>query len=244
MGKVATVDETDHADVSADSETPDRDSTETTADAGATDSATAADRTRTRWLSVVAAALAAAAVIAGGVFGYLKYQSTADELTAMRQGEADRDTAAQLAKDYALKSLTYSYEDPDAFFRSVEEGVSPTLRDKFVNATGFLKSLMLQAQVSSTGEVVATAPVAQPGDVYEVVVSAYQTTRNLQNPEPRVSVMLLQVVVNKVGDSWQVSDIGPKPGSHTPAEGQAPLPELGVTPGAPDLGPRPTSPGR
>lgn len=240
-GKVDTVDDTEHTEdtgFSDDAGTPDENTAEPT------DGVTPAGGTRKRWLRVVLAVLVAAVVVAGGVFGYLKYTGTADELARMRQAEADRSTAAQLAKDYALKSLTYSFEDPDAFFRSVEEGVSSTLKDKFVNATGFLKNLMLQAQVSSTGEVVATDPIAQPGDVYEVVVSAYQTTRNLQNPEPRVSVMLLQVIVNKVGDTWQVSDIGPKPGSHTPTEGQSPLPELGSGPSAPAPGAKPTSPGR
>jgi Mce-associated membrane protein len=48
-----------------------------------------------------------------------------------------------------------------------------------------------------------------------------------------VSVMLLQVIVNKVGDSWQVSDIGPKPGSQAPNADQVPLPEPRPQPGAP-----------
>jgi len=183
-----------------------------------------------RWVSV----LAVAAVIAGDVFGFLKYRSTADELSALRQAESDRDAAAKLAKDYALKSLTYSFEDPDAFFRSVEDGVSQALKDKYVNATELLKGVMLQAQVTSTGEVLATDAVAQPGQVYQVVVSAAQTTRNLQNPKPRVSLILLQITVNKVGNSWQVSDIGPKIGSHSanadqvmppqPAPGPSPVP--------------------
>lgn len=187
----------------------------------------APNRSRRRWLRTAVAVLVGAVVIAGGVAGYLKYASTADLLAGMRQAETDRNIAAQRAKDYALKSLTYSFEDPDAFFRSVEEGVSPALKDKFTNASAFLKNLMLQAQVSSTGEVVATAVTPQPGEVYEVVVSAYQTTRNLQKPESRVSVMLLQVIVNKVGDTWQVSDIGPKAGSKPATADQIPLPKPG-----------------
>jgi Mce-associated membrane protein len=166
------------------------------------------------WVS----ALAVAAVIGGGVFGYGQYRKVADELAGLRQGETDRGTAARLAKEYALKSLTYSFEDPDAFFRSVEGGVSQTLKDKYVNATELLKGIMVQAQVTSTGEVLATDTVAQPGQVYQVVVSAAQTTRNLQNPKSRVSLILLQITVNKVGDSWQVSDIGPKNSGLGPAE--------------------------
>jgi Mce-associated membrane protein len=185
------------------------------------------------------AAVLIAAVLAGGVFGFMKYHQVTGQLAELRQQQADRDTVARLAKDYALKSLTYSFEDPDAFFRSVEDGVSQQLKDKYVNASDLLKSVMLQAQVTSTGEVLAIDPVAQPGGVYQVVVSAHQTTRNLQNPTPKVSIILLQVTVNKVGNIWQVSDIGPKTGSHPPVEEQIP-------PAEPPPGPAPSQavPGR
>lgn len=235
MSTLDTVDDTEQNGVSNADETPD----EATTLAASTDTAedgAGPGRSRPRWRRVALAVLVAT-VIAGAVFGYLRYKATSDDLVRMRHAEADRHTAAQLAKDYALKSLTYSFKDPDAFFRSVEQGVSPALKDKFVNATGFLKTLMLQAQVTSTGEVVATDPISQPGDVYEVVVSTYQTTRNVQSPEPRVSVMLLQVIVNKVGDSWQISDIGPKPGSQPPSADQVPLPAPSPQPDTPIPGP-------
>ncbi len=188
-----------------------------------------------RWGAVVLVA----AVLAGGVFGYMKYRQVTGQLAELRRQQADRDTVAQLAKDYALKSLTYTFEDPDAFFRSVEDGVSQQLKDKYVNASDLLKSVMLQAQVTSTGEVLAVDPVAQPGGVYQVVVSAHQTTRNLQNPTPKVSIILLQVTVNKVGNTWQVSDIGPKTGSHPPIEQQIPPAE---PPPAPAPAPAPAKP--
>jgi Mce-associated membrane protein len=190
-----------------------------------------------RW----AAAVLVAAVLAGGAFGFIKYREVTGQLAQLRQEQADRDTVSQLAKDYALKSLTYSFEDPDAFFRSVEDGVSQQLKDKYVNASDLLKSVMLQAQVTSTGEVLAIDPVAQPGGVYQVVVSAHQTTRNLQNPTPKVSIILLQVTVNKVGNTWQVSDIGPKTGAHPPVEQQIPPAEPPPAP-APAPAPAPTKP--
>jgi Mce-associated membrane protein len=177
-----------------------------------------------------AASLLVAALLAGGVFGFMKYRQVTGQLAELRRQQADRDTVAQLAKDYALKSLTYTFEDPDAFFRSVEDGVSQQLKDKYVNASDLLRSVMLQAQVTSTGEVLAIDPVAQPGGVYQVVVSAHQTTRNLQNPTPKVSIILLQVTVNKVGSTWQVSDIGPKTGSHPPVEQQLPPAEAPPAP--------------
>ncbi len=185
-------------------------------------------RLRGRRFGVVVLILAA--VVAAGWFGFDKYRAVTGELAAVRQADSDREAAAKLAKDYALKSLTYTFEDPDAFFRSVEEGVSQTLKDKYVNATELLKGIMMQAQVTSSGEVLATDAVAQPGQVYQVVVSAAQTTRNLQNPKSRVSLILLQVTVNKAGSGWQVSDIGPKTGSHASADPIGPL-DPGPPPG-------------
>ncbi|OBI99471.1 hypothetical protein A5660_03530 [Mycobacterium alsense] len=220
----------------AERETADRDETEA-ADGAAEDEAQPKRLAKLRFRPKrlwpwVAVALVAAA-LAGGAFGFVKYRQVSGQLAQLRQERTDSAAAAQLAKDYALKSLTYSFEDPDAFFRSVEDGVCQQLKDKYVNATDLLRGIMLQAQVSSTGEVLATDPTAQPGGAYQVVVSAHQTTRNLQNPTPKVSIILLQVTVNKVGNTFQVCDIGPKTGSHPPVEDQIPAPEPPPAPARP-----------
>lgn len=220
------------------SSTGDDDSAEATETAPPTDSdtveeSTPATPTRRPWKWVAAVLVAAA--IGGGAFGFTKYQQVNHELAQVRQSQADRDAAAKLARDYALKSLTYSFEDPDAFFKSVEDGVSQPLKDKYVNATDLLKSIMLQAQVSSTGEVLATDAVLQGDGTYQVVVSAHQTTRNLQNPTPKVSIILLRVTVARAGDGWQVTDIGPETGTQQATEQQLP--------GAPPPGP-PAPPGK
>ncbi len=185
---------------------------------------------RTVWVAIV---LALVLLGGGAAFGYVKYRQVSDQLAQLRQADADRAAAAQLARDYAMKSLTYTFEDPDAFFRSVEDGVGQQLKDKYVNATDLLKAVMLQAKVSSTGEVLATDPVRQPDGSYEVVVSAHQTTRNLQNPTPKVSIILLRVTVNRVGDGWQVTDIGPKTGTKAAEEQQLPGAGAPVAPPAP-----------
>jgi Mce-associated membrane protein len=187
------------------------------------------------WVAIVLVAV----VIGGGVFGFVKYRQVSDQLAQLRQTQADREAVAQLARDYAMKSLTYSFEDPDAFFHAVEDGVSQQLKDKYVNATDLLKAVMLQAQVSSTGEVLATDPVLQPDGSYQVVVSAHQTTRNLQNPTPKVSIVLLRVTVNKVGNAWQVSDIGPKTGTKPAEEQQIPGAAPPAAPPGPGAGPAP-----
>lgn len=202
---------------------------------------------RGRWWrrpAVAAAALVAIAILAAAGVGIVKFRGTANELARLQQSEADRDAVLEVARDYAQRSLDYSFENPEEFFDAVEENVSPTLKQKFVDATEFLTGVMRQAQVSSTGEVVAADASAHSGDLYEVVVSAYQTTRNLQNPEPRVSVILLQITVNRVDDAWQVSDIGPKSGTHTAQDGATGLPDLAGDPSSPSK-PHPSpGPGR
>ncbi len=155
-------------------------------------------------------ALLLVGILAIGYSAYANYRSTASEVASVRAAESDRAAAAKVAVDYATKSLTYSFHDPDAFFRAVEDGVAPTLKDKYANAHELLKNIMLQAQVTSTGEVLSTEVNAQPGGVFQVVVAATQTTRNLQNPEPRVSTAVLQITVNDAAGTWQVTDIGPK----------------------------------
>ena len=113
-------------------------------------------KNRRLWVAVILVAV----VLGGGVFGFIKYHQVSGQLAQLRQAQSDREAAAQLAKDYAMKSLTYTFEDPDAFFKTVEDGVSQQLKDKYVSAADVLKTVMLQAQVSSTGEVLAIDPVA------------------------------------------------------------------------------------
>jgi Mce-associated membrane protein len=211
---------------------------EPTVDAAAVDESPAPRQgSKGRWFW--AAVALAVVLVAGGVIGFIKFHQASGQLAELRQSEADRAAAAQLARDYAMKSLTYSFEDPEAFFHAVEDGVSQQLKDKYVNATDLLKAVMLQAQVSSTGEVLATDPVLQPDSSYEVVVSAHQTTRNLQNPTPKVSIILLRVTVNKVGNAWQVTDIGPKTGTKAPEEQQIPGAAPPAAPPAPGAPPAP-----
>ena len=183
-----------------------------------------------RWAAAGAVVVALGGVI---VFGSFKYRDATRELAQIHQEQGDRDKAAQMAKEYALKSLTYTYQDPDGFFKSVEDGVAPALKDKYLNVAELLKGIMSQAKVESSGEVLAVDVTPQPGGSYQVVVSASQTTRNLQNPQPRASTLVLQVIVHKIGDTWQIADIGPKTGSKpVPAE-QAPSVLGGASPVVP-----------
>lgn len=128
------------------------------------------------------------------------------------------------------------------------------LKNKYNDAEKLLKAIMLQAQVTSKGEIIASDAVAQQNGIYQVIVTTRQTTRNVQNPEPRATTLVLQITVKKDGDAWQVTDIGPKNASSTGTimhPGDQKLmpegPEAPAAPGktpAPGLPPLPVLPGQ
>lgn len=164
------------------------------------------NRNKWPWLAAVLLLVLAAAT----AFGYSKYHATESQLSDLVHQHEKRTAAAKLASAYAVKSLTYSYQDPDAFFRAVEDDVAQQLKEKYANATALLKAVMLQAQATSSGEVLSTEVQELPGDIYQVVVTASQTMRNLQNPETRRSTLVLQLTIIHDDHHWQVADIGPK----------------------------------
>lgn len=204
-----------------------------------------------KWIAIGLLALG----IVGAVLGVWQYQKLSDTLAAVRTGDTERTAATDAASAYAMKSLTYSYEDPEGFFKNVKEGAAEPLQSKYSDAEKLLKAIMLQAQVTSKGEIIASDAVAQQNGIYQVVVTTRQTTRNVQNPEPRATTLVLQITVKKDGDGWQVTDIGPKNASSTgtimhpgdqkllpegidapaSAPGKAPAPSLPPLPALPAL---------
>ncbi|MDM2419917.1 hypothetical protein [Mycobacteroides abscessus] len=203
-----------------------------------------------KWIAIGLLALG----IAGAVFGAWRYQNLSTTLSTMRTADTERTAAIDAASAYAMKSLTYSYEDPDGFFKNVKTDAAEPLKNKYSDAEKLLKAIMLQAQVTSKGEIIAADAVAQQNGIYQVVVTTRQTTRNVQNPEPRATTLVLQITVKKEGDGWQITDIGPKNASSTgtimhpgdqkllpeeaaSAPGKAPVP-------APSLPPLPALPGQ
>ncbi|MFX0580942.1 hypothetical protein [Nocardia nepalensis] len=140
----------------------------------------------------------------------LRWQATGNDLDALRQQNADRDKAAEVAKDYTLKSLTYDYRNIPAFFDGVQSGTSDALRNRYREVHDTLANIMTGAQVVATGEVIGTAVEPKDNDQYAVTVFATQRTQNVQQPEPATAANLLIVTVSKNGGAWQVVDYGPK----------------------------------
>lgn len=158
--------------------------------------------------SIVTAA-AAVFAIAAVVLGVLWHNTSAD-YDALRSSEANRDRAAQVAKDYTLRSLTYDYRNLPAFFDGVQRGASDALRDKYTQFHDTLAKIMTDAQVVASGDVVGTSVEAKGNDQYTVTVYATQRTRNVQQPEPATVPNLLVVTVAGHDGEWLVTDYGPK----------------------------------
>ncbi|WP_194835617.1 hypothetical protein [Nocardia sp. XZ_19_369] len=147
--------------------------------------------------------------VLGIVLG-LSWQSAADDLSALRQQNADRAKAAEVAQDYTLRSLTYDHKNLPAFFDGVQRGTSDALRKRYDEVHDTLAKIMTEAQVVATGQVLGTTVDAQGNDQYSVTVLATQKTQNIQQPTPATVPNLLVVTVAKNGGDWQVVDYGPK----------------------------------
>ncbi|GAB4586839.1 hypothetical protein [Nocardia sp. IFM 10818] len=157
----------------------------------------------------LAAAAAAILAVVSVVLGILWHGASSD-LDALKSAQADRDRAAEVARDYTLRSLTYDYQNLPAFFDGVQRGTSDALANRYHEVHDTLAKIMTEAQVVATGEVVGTSVESQGNDQYAVTVYATQRTKNIQQPEPATVPNLLVVTVAKSGGDWVVVDYGPK----------------------------------
>ena len=159
---------------------------------------------------VVSAVIVVLAVLAG-VFAYL-YAEADDAKSVLENDAAQRAAAAKAASDYTTKSLTYSYENTDAFFAAVKENAGEALIKRYDEVRPTLTQIMQQAQVQASGRVLATSVTGDTGDTdgkYTVMVFASQKTQNVQNPQPSELPTLLKVIVEKTAQGWQIQDYGP-----------------------------------
>lgn len=168
---------------------------------------------RSRAAVVVSAVIVVLAVLVG-VFAYL-YLEADDAKSVLENDAAQRAAAAEAASDYTTKSLTYSYQNTDAFFAAVKENAGEALVKRYDEVRPTLTQIMQQAQVQASGRVLATSVTSVTGDTgdadgeYTVMVFASQKTQNVQNPQPSELPTLLKVVVTKTAQGWQIQDYGP-----------------------------------
>lgn len=157
------------------------------------------------FLVAVSALFAVVAVVLG-----VLWHGASSDYDALKSAQSDRDRAAQVAKDYTLRSLTYDYRNLPAFFDGVQRGTSDALRDRYSQVHDTLAKIMTDAQVVATGDVVGTSVEAKGNDQYTVTVYATQKTQNVQQPDPATVPNLLVLTVAKSGGDWLVTDYGPK----------------------------------
>ncbi|WP_162958201.1 hypothetical protein [Nocardia yunnanensis] len=157
----------------------------------------------------LAAAVAAVFAVVAVVLGVCWHHASQD-YTALKSSASDRDRAAEVAKEYTLRSLTYDYRNLPAFFDGVQRGTSDALRDRYTQVHDTLAKIMTDAQVVATGEVVGTSVEAKGNDQYTVTVYATQKTQNVQQQDPATVPNLLVLTVAKNGGDWVVTDYGPK----------------------------------
>ncbi|CCQ18181.1 putative uncharacterized protein [Rhodococcus sp. AW25M09] len=156
---------------------------------------------------VVSAVIVVLAVLAG-VFAYLYLE--ADEAKSVLENDAaQRAAAAKAASDYTTRSLTYSYQNTDAFFAAVKEDAGEALVKRYDEVRPTLTQIIQQAQVQASGRVLATSVTGDADGEYTVMVFASQKTQNVQNPQPSELPTLLKVVVAKTAQGWQIQDYSP-----------------------------------
>ncbi|MDI9897853.1 hypothetical protein QM797_24285 [Rhodococcus sp. IEGM 1381] len=159
--------------------------------------------------TVVAVVVAVVAVVMAAVFGYL-WHSAAGDLDATRQQETDRQIALNTAQEYTTRSLTYDYNDLDAFFASVKDGAAQPLQDRYDGVKDALTAIMTESQVVATGEALSAAVDSETDGVYKISVYAQQQTRNVQSPDGGTVANILAVTVSDHDGRWIVDDYGPK----------------------------------
>ncbi|WP_175284076.1 hypothetical protein [Gordonia neofelifaecis] len=162
---------------------------------------------RSRAAVVVSAVIVVLAVLVG-VFAYL-YLEADDAKSVLENDAAQRAAAAEAASDYTTKSLTYSYQNTDAFFAAVKENAGEALVKRYDEVRPTLTQIMQQAQVQASGRVLATSVTGDTDGEYTVMVFASQKTQNVQNPQPSELPTLLKVVVSKTAGGWQIQNYGP-----------------------------------
>lgn len=162
---------------------------------------------RSRAAVVVSAVIVVLAVLAG-VFAYL-YLEADDAKSVLENDAAQRAAAAKAASDYTTKSLTYNYQNTDAFFAAVKENAGEALIKRYDEVRPTLTQIMQQAQVQASGRVLATSVTGDTDGEYTVMVFASQKTQNVQNPQPSELPTLLKVVVSKTAGGWQIQNYGP-----------------------------------
>ncbi|MCD2144987.1 hypothetical protein [Gordonia paraffinivorans] len=128
--------------------------------------------------------------------------------------ERARQAAAEIAAEYATRSMNFSYTDPDGFVAEMKKGITPEFAKKYESAVDLIRGVMQQAKLISRGDVLATHLISSTGDpgtdgaTYRFVVVGNQISRSVQRPEEAPSQVVLDVAVTERDGRRLISDFG------------------------------------
>lgn len=173
----------------------------------------------------VAAVVVLVLAIVIGAGGWM-FQTRSDALDAVakfRSSTENLNAARKTAEAYTNKAITIDYNRSEAYVKELAAGATATFGDTFSTepdgAGQLIIELQQQLRMQASGKVVHTlfagdiANPPPPGQPWDMIVVANQTTSTAQQPERSTQVMVLKVTVVELDGEWKIANFGPDPQS-------------------------------
>ncbi|WP_330251329.1 hypothetical protein OG874_35075 [Nocardia sp. NBC_00565] len=189
-------DDTDAPEVSSSGQ----DDTENTAVAGTDDKSPSSRR---RWVLRGAAAFVVVVLIAlvvGAGIAVWKLEQRKDIDDAARQ-------AADTARTYAVTLTSIDFQHIDQNFTDVLNGSTGEFKDMYSKSSNQLKSLLVQNNAVSKGNVVDSSVKSASENRVEVMLFVDQMVTNTQSPAPRVDRSRVVMTMERVDGHWLASKV-------------------------------------
>lgn len=169
----------------------------------------------------VVAVLLAGSTIGFAVAHHLAVADRSSQQQAAQNRATAEDQARKAAQDYAKRALTIDYQKATDFVKGLAVGTTDSFGKTFSlepNGAGALtKELLEQLHMVSEGDVVYAFLDGdpnvdrKPGDPWNFVVIARQTSTTTQQPERATTAVILRIVVVEINGEWKVANFAPDP---------------------------------
>lgn len=146
-----------------------------------------------------------------------------DAVAKLRSSTENLNAARKAAEAYTNKAITIDFNRSEAYVKELAVGTTATFGDTFSTepegAGQLIIELQQQLRMQAGGKVVHTlfagdiANPPPPGQPWDMIVVANQTTSTAQQPERSTQVMVLKVTVVELDGEWKIANFGPDPQS-------------------------------
>lgn len=164
--------------------------------------------TRKRLLTAVIALLVLA--LSAATWSALDQYRRADEFARTAAYYDNEQAALEVARKFFATVTTYDHHDIDAYTTAVANASTGSFRDRYSAAGSSIKQLLTEAQVTSTGTVVAVGISGDVDGKITVIAFIDQKYQNKDLPQPRTDSLRMSAELIKVDGRWLVSDMGPR----------------------------------